>query len=238
MNESDRNTINVGDITLSYYRKGNGKKALILLHGNSENAKIFSDYLNTVSEDYKAYAIDLRGHGKSQWGEGNFTIKTMAIDIMRFINQKPFDKVSIVGFSDGANIAMYLAKIAPELIDKLVLISGNLFVKALAKPFFYKIRFRYKLNKPFGYIIKRARLRATKMALMLDNIGVYPDDLNNFDFPVLVIDAQNDLIAKEHTSLIVRSIPNAKHITIEGADHFTIMKNPRLFEAVNQFLNQ
>src|SRR5690554_4463718 len=143
MNESDRNTINVGDITLSYYRKGNGKKALILLHGNSENAKIFSDYLNTVSEDYKAYAIDLRGHGKSQWGEGNFTIKTMAIDIMRFINQKPFDKVSIVGFSDGANIAMYLAKIAPELIDKLVLISGNLFVKALAKPFFYKIRFRY-----------------------------------------------------------------------------------------------
>lgn len=69
MNESDRNTINVGDITLSYYRKGNGKKALILLHGNSENAKIFSDYLNTVSEDYKAYAIDLRGHGKSQWGK-------------------------------------------------------------------------------------------------------------------------------------------------------------------------
>lgn len=238
MNEQDRNSIEVGDISISYYRKGNGKKALLLLHGNSEDATIFTEYLDYYSEnDYKTYAIDLRGHGKSDSGKGDFTIKTMAIDIMRFINLKPFEKVTIVGYSDGANIAMYLAKIAPQLIDKLVLISGNLFVKALTKPFLSKIKLKYKMMKPLQSFSRRAKLNASKMALMLDNIGVYPDDLNKYTFPVLVVDAEEDLIDKEHTSQIARSIPNAKRITIKGTNHFSLIKNKELFDAIAQFIS-
>lgn len=236
MTEQDRNTITVGDIKLSYYRKGNGKKALLLLHGNSENATIFSDYLDNIDTDYKTYAIDLRGHGKSGSGKGRFTIKTMAIDIMRFIHQKPFDKVSIVGYSDGANIAMYLAKIAPELIDKLILISGNLFVKALDKTFFYRTRLQYKLTKPLQSFCKKARIKTSKIALMLDNIGVYPDDLNKYTFPVLVVDAEDDLIDKGHTSLIARSIPHSKRLTIKGANHFNMIKSKAMIDAINDFI--
>lgn len=237
MTEQDRNTIEIGDITLSYYRKGVGKKALLLLHGNSEDATIFNDYLNNTNNDYKTYAIDLRGHGQSGSGDGKFTIKTMAIDIMRFINQKPFAKVSIVGYSDGANIAMYLAKIAPELIEKMVLISGNLFVKALLKPFFYKTRFKYKFYKPLQVFSKKARIRTSKMALMLDNIGVYPDDLNQYVFPTLIVDAEDDLIDKDHTDSIARAIPNSKRLTIKEANHFSLIKSKELFDAINNFLN-
>src|SRR5690554_1222940 len=236
MTDKDTNTIKVGNIILSYYRKGNGKKALLLLHGNGEDATIFSEYLESVSNKYKTYAVDLRGHGKSQFGDKDFSIKTMAVDIMRFIHQKPFEKVSLVGYSDGANIAMMLAKIAPELIEKMVLISGNLYSKALSKPFYHSIRLKFKLYEPLRRVSKRMRLKTTKLALMLNNIGVYPEDLNKIDFPTLIVDAERDIIDKDHTALIARSIPGSKHITIKDTNHMDIIKSPELFKAINDFI--
>lgn len=237
MKEQDRNSISVGDISMNYYRRGNGNKALVLIHGNSESAKIFSDYIQTVDPKYKAYAIDTRGHGLSSGGKGSFSIKTMAIDVMRFINQKPFDCVSIVGYSDGANIAMYLAKIAPQLIDKMVLISGNLYAKAIDKTFFNKALLKYKFYKSFEKLNVKAKIAANRMEIMLNNIGVYPEDLHNLNIPTLVVDAEHDLIDKEHTALIARSIPNAKSLTIKDCDHYSIMKSPALFDAINEFIN-
>ncbi|MFW5779989.1 MAG: alpha/beta fold hydrolase [Bacillota bacterium] len=236
MTDKDTNTIKVGGITLSYYRKGNGNKALLLLHGNSENATIFSDFLDTVSNKYKTYAIDLRGHGKSEAGDGDFSIKSMAIDIIRFIHQKPFEKVSIVGYSDGANIAMVLAKLAPELIEKMVLISGNIYAKALSKSFYRITKLKYNLYEPFKKMSKKIFLKTTKLALMLNNIGIYPEDLNKLDFPTLVIDAEKDIVDKDHTALIARSIPNSKHITIKDTNHMDIIRNKQLFKEINNFL--
>lgn len=236
MKEQDRNSIAVGDINMSYYRRGNGNKALILIHGNSESAAIFDDYIQTVDPKYKAYAIDTRGHGLSTGGKGSFSIKTMAIDVMRFINQKPFATVSIVGYSDGANIAMYLAKIAPGLIDKMVLISGNLYAKAINKTFYNKALFKYKFYKSFEKISTKAKIAANRMEIMLNNTGVYPEDLHNINIPTLVIDAERDLIDKEHTALIARSIPGARSLTIKGVDHYSIIKNQALFDAVNDFV--
>ncbi|MDD4315541.1 MAG: alpha/beta hydrolase [Clostridia bacterium] len=237
MKEQDRNSIVVGDISLNYYRRGNGNKALILIHGNSENATVFADYIETVDPKYKAYAIDTRGHGLSTGGKGSFSIKTMAIDIMRFINQKPFETVSIVGYSDGANIAMYLAKIAPRLIDKMVLISGNLYAKAINRTFYNKALLKYKFFKVFEKISTKARIAANRMEIMLNNVGVYPEDLSSITIPTLVIDAENDLIDKEHTALIARSLPRSERLTIKDADHYTIIKAAALFDAVNNFVN-
>lgn len=238
MNEQDRNSIKVGDIDMSYYRKGNGKKALILIHGNSENSTIFKDYFNTINDNWKTYAVDMRGHGKTDHGKGSFSIKTLAIDVMRFIHQKPFETVSIIGFSDGANVAMYLTKLAPELVDKLVLISGNLYVKAISKSFYSKTKLRYKLYHTFAGFSPRAKSITNRIALMLNNIGIYPEDLHNFDVPTLVVAAENDLIDSEHTAMITRAIPNAKQVIIEGTDHFNLINSPKLFEEMNAFLNE
>ena len=41
MTDKDTNTIQVGDITLSYYRKGNGKKPCSCSTRNGEDATIF-----------------------------------------------------------------------------------------------------------------------------------------------------------------------------------------------------
>lgn len=236
MDEKDKNSILIGDIDINYYRKGHGKKAVILLHGNNEDATIFEPYFETVSDSIKTYALDTRGNGCTKCGEKEYTIKRQAIDTMRFINQKPFEKATIVGYSDGANIAMYLGKIAPELIDKMVLISGNIFVKGLKDAFYKNIRCRYKLLQPFSKVSRSIKLYTQKLELMLNNIGVYPEDLEKFNFPTLIIDAENDLIEKEHTELIARSIKNSKRMTIPGTNHIDIIKNQNTFDAINKFI--
>ncbi len=237
MNNYAQNKITIGDIDLSYYRKGNGKKALILLHGGSQDATIFFNYLDSTNNSHKIYAIDLRAHGNSQCGKSKFSIKDLAIDIMRFINLKPFDKASIIGYADGANIAMYLAKMQPSLIDKLVIISGNLFVNALSPSFSKKLSRKYKTLRPFQNINRKARITLSRLALTLNNIGVYPENLNDFNFPTLIVNAEDDRINKDHAALIAKSIPNALHTTIAGTNHYDIMNSPQLFDTINAFLD-
>ncbi|MEE1073817.1 MAG: alpha/beta fold hydrolase, partial [Cellulosilyticum sp.] len=51
-------------INLSYIKKGQGKKVLIL-HGNRDSKQNFIELIDDLAKDYMVFAVDLRGHGKS-----------------------------------------------------------------------------------------------------------------------------------------------------------------------------
>ena len=71
MKEQDRNSISVGDISMNYYRRGNGNKAWFS-YTAIQKAQRFCRLYQTVDPKYKAYAIDTRGHGLSSGGKGSF----------------------------------------------------------------------------------------------------------------------------------------------------------------------
>ena len=82
---------------------------LLLLHGNGEDLTFFNKQIKAFSAQYQVYAIDTRGHGKSPRGEGTFSIRRFAEDLYDFMQWQGIEKAHILGFSDGANIAMYFA---------------------------------------------------------------------------------------------------------------------------------
>lgn len=96
------------DITLYHCEKGN-KDPFILLHGNGEDGTYFKHQIDYFSDKYRVITLDTRGHGKSQRGNAPFTIKQFAKDLDGFMNYMGITKAIILGFSDGANIAMEFA---------------------------------------------------------------------------------------------------------------------------------
>ena len=107
-------------ISLHFIQRGEGEP-LLLLHGNGEDSSVFSAQMDYFSPKYRVMALDTRGHGKSPRGTAPFSIETFAEDLLDFLDQQGLEKVHLLGFSDGGNIALTFALRHQERLLSLIL---------------------------------------------------------------------------------------------------------------------
>lgn len=224
------------DIQLHYTEQGSGQP-LILLHGNGEDSNYFVHQIDHFSKEYRVIAIDTRGHGQSPRGSKPFTIKQFAEDLYNFMDEKGIEKASLVGFSDGGNIALIFALKHPEQVDRLILNGANLFPSGVKPRYQWPIEIGYHIAKTFAKKDEKAKKNTEMLGLMVNEPQIQPSELAQLTMPVLVIAGTKDMIKESHTKLIYNNLPNAKLEIIEG-DHFVANKNHEAFNAaVSSFLH-
>ena len=86
------------DISHFYLERGAGEP-LILLHGNGEDSSYFFNQMDAFSAAYHVFALDTRGHGKTERGSAPFTIRQFADDLLSFMDIHALAKANILGFS-------------------------------------------------------------------------------------------------------------------------------------------
>lgn len=218
------------DIQHHYIEQGQGEP-LVLLHGNGESGDYFAHQMEAFSRRYHVYAPDTRGHGGTPRGNAPFTIDQFAADLAGFLDRLSIPKAHILGFSDGANIAMVFAMNWPDRVGKLILDGGNLDPSGVTAACTRWIQREYRAAKEKG-----DAGTIELMELMLDQPHIPPAHLARITAPTLVMAGNRDVILREHTKLIARSIPGAK-LTILQGDHFIAAKHPEEFNrAVLEFL--
>lgn len=223
------------DIRLHYVEKGAGE-ALILLHGNGEDGTYFVHQMEALSGRFRVIAVDTRGHGKSPRGSAPFTIAQFAEDLKDFMDGLGLEKAHLLGFSDGANIALAFAMKYPQRVDRLVLNGGNLFPGGVKRSVQRPIEIGWRLTKWISKFDKKARAKFELLDLMVTQPNVAPEDLARLNVPTLMIAGTDDMIEEKHTRLIRDSIPGSTLSFIMG-DHFVANKNPEPFNrAVYNFL--
>ena len=225
------------DIQLHYREKGSGLP-LILLHGNGENGNYFEHQIAYFSRSYRVIAVDTRGHGKSPRGTAPFTISQFAEDLNAFLEQRDISKAVILGFSDGANIAMRFAMKHPEKVEALILNGGNLNARGVKASVQIPIELGYRMTKLFSRISEKARKNHEMLALMVDDPNIEPSELKEIHVPTLVIAGTEDMIKEEHTKLLAAVIPGAELKFVKGG-HFVAAKASEEFNAaVDLFLER
>lgn len=137
------------DISLYYEEYGDGSP-LILLHGNGEDHTYFSSQTPFFAKKFRVITPDTRGHGATPRGEGEFTLNRFADDLYRFMTEKGIAKSHILGFSDGANIAMIFALRHPEMTDRLILNGGNLSPDGIRRTTQIPIEIGYRIARRFA----------------------------------------------------------------------------------------
>lgn len=218
------------DIKHYYEEKGQGKN-LVLLHGNGENSGYFHYQLEEYSKHYHVYAPDTRGHGKTPRGKSPFTISQFADDLKKFLDDKGVAKTHILGFSDGANIAMVFALRYPEYVDKLVLNGGNLNGAGVKLSVQLPIIIGYHVASLFAKKDEGAKANAEMLGLMVNDPALKPSQLSAIKAQTLVIAGTRDMIKDSHTRLIAKSIPGSRLEIIEG-DHFIAANCHELFDPI------
>lgn len=223
------------DIQLSYTEKGTGHP-LILLHGNGEDGTYFSHQISCFSKTYRVIAIDTRGHGKSPRGNLPFTIRQFAEDLHAFMHMHSIKKAHILGFSDGANIALLFAAKYPEQVDKLIANGANLNSKGVKFFTQFPIEAGYRIASLFAKKSPVAKANAEMLGLMVNGPDVSAKTLSKISAKTLVIAGTRDMIRESHTRYIYQCLPDAQLVFLPG-NHFIAAKNPTAFnKAVGKFL--
>lgn len=111
----------VGDVTLAvrlweYVRPRHPD--VVLLHGTGLTATDWDDVASDLSRDRTVHAVDLRGHGESDW-PGTYSIELMADDVASLLIHLP-NPVDLVGHSLGGLVACRVAATSPS-VRRLVL---------------------------------------------------------------------------------------------------------------------
>lgn len=223
------------DIALYYQEKGK-KEPFILLHGNGEDSTYFKHQIDYFSDRYRVIALDTRGHGKSPRGTEPFTMDQFSRDLYDFMADLEIPNAVILGFSDGANIAMKFAIKYPNKVKALILNGGNLNPKGVKRATQLPIEIGYKIARRFASKSPAARMNAEMLGLMVNEPNIELNELSKITAPTLVICGKNDMIKDSHTKEIAENIPDAKLSIIKG-NHFIANKRYVTFnKEVENFL--
>jgi len=215
--------IEVNGINLNYEVYGNGTP-IILLHGNSENHKIFDKLVEKLKNNYKVYAVDSRCHGESD-NPKNISYELIADDIIKFINKLHITKPIIYGFSDGGIVGLLVAIKEPNLLSRLIISGANISPDAVSKKFIILSKIAYFFTK--NKLIK----------MMIDEPNIPVADLNKIKIQVHILVGENDVISLEHTKLIKDNIKNSTLEIIKNENHGSyIIHNEKLYEIIKKYI--
>lgn len=97
-------------------------KTMVFLHGLFGDMNNLGIIARAFTDHFNILRVDLRNHGQSfQAKEMNYTL--MAQDLKNLLVHLHLKNCIVIGHSMGGKTAMTLAHIAPELVEKLVVID-------------------------------------------------------------------------------------------------------------------
>lgn len=219
----------LSDCKLAYKEKGQGE-VLILLHGNGENSEYFKLQFDFFSKHFRVIALDSRGHGKSERGKKKLSLNQLASDLREFMDAMKIEKASLLGFSDGGNIALLFALQNVSRVNKLILYGANLNTKGVLLSCQLPVYINSLLLFLPSLFLKKAKSKREILSLMIGQPNITKGDLSALTLPVLVIAGTKDMIKESHTRYISDWIKNSKLIFLNGS-HFVSQENPDGFNS-------
>jgi len=100
--------------------------ALLLLHGGSAHAHWWDWFAPTVADRFHVLALDLRGHGDSQWARPPaYGVSDYAGDVVAFAEALGLHPLRLIGHSLGGTVAATAAACMAERMAALVIVDSR-----------------------------------------------------------------------------------------------------------------
>jgi esterase len=100
--------------------------AMLLVHGFSNEAHIWDDFAPKVADQYRVLAMDLRGHGDSDWdSEGRYDYQNHVADLEKVLEVLSIERAVLIGHSLGGRVCTLFAGKHPEMVAGLVIVDAG-----------------------------------------------------------------------------------------------------------------
>ena len=220
--------------TFQWSKRG---EPLVILHGGLSHSEKTKKYLlPAVKRNFKVFAYDRTGHGRTANQKGSFHFNFQTKELIAFLEDVVKEPAHLIGISDGANIAFMAAIARPELIRSVVSIGGNTTASQI----------RMKFGKPEvsaesqaehdrispdhpSELIKKV---ATAFKVWKSEPSIAITKLAKIKCPVLVLAGDDDVISAKESEKIYQAITNARLAIVPGASHAVIKEKTELVQAL------
>ncbi|MFT5821446.1 MAG: pimeloyl-ACP methyl ester carboxylesterase [Crocinitomix sp.] len=113
----------VNNLDYYYIEKGEGE-TILLLHGFPDMANTWDETISELSKTHRVIAPFLRGYYPTGIPSDNdFSVKTIAGDIVKLVDNLSIDKFTLVGQDWGAAIGFSVTNLIDERVQKFVSIA-------------------------------------------------------------------------------------------------------------------
>lgn len=204
---------------------------LVLLHGGGGGAADLAPLRDLLSAGRRIVAPDQRAHGRSP-DLGELSYAAMAADTAELLDELGIRAADFVGWSDGGILGLLLARDRPDLVGRVVSVSGNVssappapaaidpaaleWLRAAGPEQFTMPRGRDTLPgaaDAWPGVVERLK------ALWQADPGISLAELATLTRPVLFVAGDRDVVRTEHTVAMFDATPGAWLSVIPGADH-------------------
>jgi 3-oxoadipate enol-lactonase len=119
----DNMLANINGINLYYDDSGKqGSPAILFVHGFPFSSEMWKGQKHILQNtDLRVVTYDLRGHGLSDVGDGQYTIELFVDDLMALLDHLKITKTILCGFSMGGYIALRAIERNPDRFSALIL---------------------------------------------------------------------------------------------------------------------
>jgi pimeloyl-ACP methyl ester carboxylesterase len=114
-------------VALAYEDTKTDLPAIVFVHGWGCDHRSFAPQAEFFSNEHRVVLVDLRGHGKSDAPQQDYTMSAFADDLAWFCTKLALVKPVMVGHSMGGNIVLEFAARHPEIPSSVVMIDSCMF---------------------------------------------------------------------------------------------------------------
>jgi pimeloyl-ACP methyl ester carboxylesterase len=225
--------IGLNGVDTWYEERGTGEP-LVLLHPGGADARAWGPSVEALAERFRVFTPERRGHGRTPDVEGPITYEAMVDDTIALIEAVVGGPAHLVGWSAGANVALLTALRRPDLVRRVVLVSGVFhrdgWIPAAIDPELEPhpaiARGHAELSPdgPDHFPIVAAKLRRMDH----EEPTLAAADLQALAARTLVMLADDDEVTLEHAVAMYRALPEGELAVVPGTSHGLVHEKPQL----------
>lgn len=255
----------------SIYYTENGDKhglPLVLIHGFPFNLNIWDGLAAQLPPHIRSIRYDVRGHGRSEVGTGQYTIEFFVDDLIALLDELELKQVVVCGLSMGGYIALRAIERNPERFKAVILCDtrseadndeGKIKraeaikkvrangVVAYSEEFVKNVFTENTLKNEPGIVAELTKIIQTNTEtgicgtlLALAARTETTNALEKINIPALIIVGEEDKLTPPAASEAMhKKIKGSKLVTIPAVAHMSNLENPGIFnEAIINFLEE
>jgi 3-oxoadipate enol-lactonase len=254
------------DVDVAWFEAGRGDP-LVLIHGLADDHRAWRRALPDLMLRHRVILYDLRGHGETELGDADASLRQLGGDLVALMRSIGVDKADIAGFSLGGTIAMRVAIDHPERVRSLVLVATSSRVGKAAAEWYGERADMVNRRDPLlretldrdaadvyaespaeldeGLLIRRQSTSDPRgygnacAAMEALNAAPLDPELDRITAPTLIVASERDRhCPPKAAEIIARGIKDSKLEVFPDAGHAIPVEKPRdLARSIIAFLN-
>jgi pimeloyl-ACP methyl ester carboxylesterase len=228
--------VRVNGIRIHYLEWGHMGPAVILLHGMNDNAQVWSQIAPMLASNCRVVAPDRRGAGDSDKPKEGYNFETLVSDVAILTESVNLSRVTLVGHSFGAEVALNVAAQRPHLVQSVIMVDGGFWPKRHVDPATSSSAIEKTSN---GYNPELLYPIISCPVLLVLAHGSGPGEKALAELKKKGIDYLQEVKKAEQgvMELAERKLRNSQIVAIENSGHWIQKDQPQaLAKAIEQFL--